>query len=116
MLPVAAGFIIITAILFTSMGVAIASSMEDMQGFQLIVNFLVMPIFFLSGALFPLQGLPRAMEIVTRINPLTYGIDGMRGALINGSRFGIAHNFIILCVLTGIVLAIGNFMFERVEA
>lgn len=116
MLPVAVLFIILVAVLFTSMGVAIASSMEDMQGFQLIMNFLVMPIFFLSGALFPLQGLPLAMEIVTRIDPLTYGIDGIRGALINGNKFGIAHNFVILSVLTVILLALGNYLFERIEA
>ena len=85
MLPVAALFVFLVAILFTSLGVAIASRIEDMQGFQLIMNFLVMPIFFLSGALFPLQGLPTAMEVIIKIDPLTYGIDGLRGALINTS-------------------------------
>ena len=53
-----------------------------MQGFQLIMNFLVMPIFFLSGALFPLDNLPTALAIVTQLDPLTYGVDGLRGALI----------------------------------
>ena len=59
-----------------------------MQGFQLIMNFLVMPIFFLSGALFPLADLPPALAVVTRLDPLTYGIDGLRGALIGVSHFG----------------------------
>jgi len=116
MLPAAFCFVVLAALLFTSLGVAIASSMEDMQGFQLIMNFLVMPIFFLSGALFPLQGLPKAMEIVTRIDPLTYGIDGLRSTLINGGKFGAAQDFIILTLLTVILLAVGSFLFERIEA
>jgi len=116
MLPVAIGIIILVAVLFTSLGIAMASTMEDMQGFQLIMNFLVMPIFFLSGALFPLQGLPRVMEIITRIDPLTYGIDGVRAALINGGKFSIGYDFFILTVLTVILLAVGSFLFERIEA
>ena len=116
MLPVAFGFVVLVAVLFTSLGVAIASSMEDMQGFQLIMNFLVMPVFFLSGALFPLQGLPTAMEIVTRIDPLTYGIDGVRSALISSGKFGITQDFFILAVLTAILLAVGSYLFERIQA
>src|SRR5664279_1929861 len=53
--------------------VAPVSRFEIMLGFQLIMNCLVMPIFFLSGALFPLQGLPKFMEVATKIDPLTYG-------------------------------------------
>lgn len=69
------------AIFFTGLGLAIASMMKDMQGFQLIMNFLIMPIFFLSGALFPLENLPSAIYFISRIDPpLTYGVDGMRGA------------------------------------
>jgi len=68
-------------VFFTAMGTAIASRLEDMQGFQMIMNFLVMPIFFLSGALFPLAGLPSSIFIAASLNPLTYGVDGLRGAL-----------------------------------
>src|SRR3989339_20309 len=82
----ALGFIFITAVLFTALGTAIASVLEDMQGFQLIMNFLVMPLFFLSGALFPLQGLTGPIKIVTYFDPLTYGVDGLQGALIGHSR------------------------------
>jgi ABC-2 type transport system permease protein len=114
-LPVALFFIFLIALLFTSLGTAIASQLEDMQGFQLIMNFLVMPIFFLSGALYPLQGLPKIMELITKIDPLTYGIDAVRGALINISSFGIAVDAIILLILTGILLAIGSYFFERIQ-
>jgi len=116
MLPVAALFVILVAVIFTSLGVAIASRIEDMQGFQLIMNFLVMPIFFLSGALFPLQGLPAVMDVVIKIDPLTYGIDGLRYALINVSTFGIATDLTIMFILAFILLGIGSYLFERIQA
>jgi ABC-2 type transport system permease protein len=78
MVAVAFGFMFLIAILFTALGTAIASKLEDMQGFQLIMNFIIMPVFFLSGALFPLDGLPKIIDYVTRFNPLTYGVDGVR--------------------------------------
>jgi ABC-2 type transport system permease protein len=115
MLPVAAVLVFLVALLFTSLGIAIASGIEDMQGFQLIMNFLVMPIFFLSGALFPLQGLPKAMEIITRFDPLTYGIDGVRAVLLNTSTFGLPTDFLIITILTAIVLGIGTYLFERIQ-
>ena len=114
MLPVAALFAILVAIIFTSLGIAIASRIEDMQGFHLIMNFLVMPIFFLSGALFPLQGLPAVMETVIKVNPLTYGIDGLRDALVNASTFGITIDFIIS--LAVVLLGIGSYLFEKIQA
>src|SRR5204862_3917150 len=79
-LPLALLFMILIAIVFAAAGTVIGSSLQNMQGFQLIMNFLVMPIFFLSGALYPLSNLPVALAAVTRIDPLTYGIDGLRGA------------------------------------
>lgn len=66
---------------FVSLGIAFASQMNDPHGFQLIMNFLIMPVFFLSGALFPLDGIPEWLAVTTRLNPLTYGVDGMRYAL-----------------------------------
>jgi ABC-2 type transport system permease protein len=115
MLPVAALFAFMVAVLFTSLGIAIASRIEDMQGFQLIMNFLVMPIFFLSGSLFPLQGLPKALEIIAKIDPLTYGIDGLRHALINSGNFGIVTDFVVIFVITVVLLGIGSYLFERIE-
>ncbi len=116
MLPVAALFVFVIAVLFTSLGIAIASTLHDMQGFQLIMNFLVMPIFFLSGALFPLQGLPAIMEVVTRVDPLTYGVDAMRGALISANTFGMATDFLIIVAIAAILLVVGSYLFERIEA
>ncbi|MCL5970022.1 MAG: ABC transporter permease [Patescibacteria group bacterium] len=116
MFPLALLFIFLVALLFTSLGTAIASVLEDMQGFQLIINFLVMPIFFLSGALFPLQGLPQIMEIVAKIDPLTYGIDGLRFALISVSSFNVVTDFLVLSIITLILLGVGSYLFSKIEA
>ena len=75
-LPTAFLFLALIAVMFTALGTAIASVLSDFQGFQLIMNFLVMPIFFLSGALFPLNGLPGALNVLATIDPLSYGVDG----------------------------------------
>jgi ABC-2 type transport system permease protein len=116
LIPFAFLFIFLVALLFTSLGTAIASVLEDMQGFQLIMNFLVMPTFFLSGALFPLKGVPKVMEIIARMDPLTYGIDGVRGALISQANFGILNDFFILTVFTLVLLITGSYLFERIQA
>jgi ABC-2 type transport system permease protein len=103
------------ALLFTAVGTAIACKLEDMQGFQLIMNFLVMPLFFLSGALFPLQGIPRGLQIATRIDPLTYGVDALRGLLTDGAQFHVLFDFAILWILIVIALAAGSALFKRIE-
>jgi len=108
-------FMALIALFFTALGTAIASVLKDMQGFQLIMNFLLMPLFFLSGALFPLQGLPKAITAVARINPLSYGVDGLRGTLVNGAHFGLLTDFLVLSIITIIILAIGSFLFSKIE-
>lgn len=114
-LPLAILFMILIALLFTALGTAIASLLDDMQGFQLVMNFLIMPIFFLSGALFPLENLPNALTVITHLDPLTYGVDGLRDALIGTGVFSVAMNFTVLIVLTAIFLGIGTYLFSRIE-
>lgn len=115
-IPLALLITFLVALLFTSLGTAIASLLEDMQGFQLIMNFLVMPIIFLSGAFFPLEGLPKFMEYVVKIDPLTYGIDGLRDVLIGVSNFGVTLDLIVLGCTTAILLGIGSYLFSRIQA
>jgi ABC-2 type transport system permease protein len=86
-----------------------------MQGFQLIMNFLVMPIFFLSGALFPLSNLPSALTVATRIDPLAYGVDGIRGALIGVSQFGFVTDVAVLGVVASAFLVLGAWSFSRIQ-
>ncbi|RPJ55667.1 MAG: multidrug ABC transporter permease [Dehalococcoidia bacterium] len=116
LLPVAVLIIFIVAMLFAALGISIASLLEDMQGFQLIMNFLVMPIFFLSGAFFPLEGLPKALEVITRIDPLTYGIDGLRHVLSGSGTFGMGLDLLIIVVIAALVLGVGSYLFERIQA
>jgi ABC-2 type transport system permease protein len=115
LVPLGVLFMLLIAIVFGALGVAIGSSLQDMQGFQLIMNFLVMPIFFLSGALFPLNNLPKALAIVTRLDPLSYGVDGLRGALIGVTHFGIATDLIVLAVVAVALLYVGAWRFSKIE-
>ncbi|MGQ9625491.1 MAG: ABC transporter permease [Anaerolineae bacterium] len=115
LLPLAFLFMILIAILFTALGTTIASLLEDMQGFQLIMNFLVMPLFFLSGALFPLQGLPKALGIVASVDPLAYGVDGLRGTLVNQAHFGLTTDFLVLGAIASILLIIGGYLFSKIQ-
>lgn len=114
-LPLALIFVALIALLFTALGTAIASILDDMQGFQLIMNFLIMPLFFLSGALFPLNGLPKALSIITSFDPLTYGVDGLRGTLIGSSHFGLLTDLVILSLITSILFLIGSYLFSRIQ-
>lgn len=108
-------FMILIALLFTALGTAIASILQDMQGFQLIMNFLIMPIFFLSGALFPLAGLPKAIQAVVSINPLSYGVDGLRGAITGTFNFGLSVDLLVLSIATTVLIGIGTYLFSKIQ-
>ena len=114
-LPLALVFMIMTAIVFAGLGVAIGSQLKDIQGMQLIMNFIVLPIYFLSGALFPLSGLPTVLNILTRIDPLSYGVDGLRNILIGTSEFAPELSFGVLCVAAVIFVALGSYSFSKIE-
>ncbi len=108
-------FVVLIAVVFAALGTSIGSVLEDMQGFQLVMNFLVLPIFFLSGALYPLRNLPMALKFVTRIDPLSYGVDGLRGVLIGAWQFSFMLDAGLLCVLTALFLASGAYLFSRIQ-
>ena len=110
---VAIGLLI--ALVFAGFGTAVGSSLKDMQGFQMVMNFLVMPIFFLSGALFPLMGLPRALDIIAKIDPLSYGVDGLRASMTGLSHFGQTMDLAVLSVLTVILLMVGSRLFAKIQ-
>ena len=115
MLPLALLFMALIACAFSALGTAIGSALENMQGFQLIMNFLVMPIFFLSGALYPLSGLPAAFSFVVSLDPLAYGVDGLRTALTGVSHFGPAVDALVLVVVAAVLLVIGSRLFSRIQ-
>jgi ABC-2 type transport system permease protein len=111
------GFVFMTliAIVFAALGTIIGSALRDMQGFQLIMNFLVMPIFFLSGALYPLANLPPALAVATRLDPLSYGVDGLRAAFIDRSYIGVPTDLAVLVALATLFLALGARAFSRIQ-
>jgi len=113
--PLAILFMFLVGFLFTALGTALGSVLEDMQGFQIIMNFLIMPIFFLSGALFPLAGVPRGIAIAATVDPLAYGVDGLRAMLSGNAHFGIAVDLAVLVAGTLVALALGAKLFSRIQ-
>jgi ABC-2 type transport system permease protein len=109
-------FMFITAFFFTALGTTIASKLRDMQAFPIIMNFLVMPLFFLSGSIFPLTTAPKALQIIGKLDPLTYGIDGLRYAFLGVSAQNPWIDLLVLCGFSLIVLLIGKHFFEKMEA
>lgn len=103
------------ALVFTAFGTAIASMMEDMQGFGLIVNLVNMPLFFLSGALFPLTTAPFWIQWIAFVNPLSYGVDGLRGALALIAERPLIIDAAVLYGIALLFVAAGGWLFERVK-
>ena len=102
--------------IFSALATAIGSSIKEMQGFQMVMNFLVMPLFFLSGAIYPLEGLPRPLAALTRVDPLTYGVDGVRGVLIGRTHFGVALDVAVLLGVGVVFVIFGAWRFSKLEA
>ena len=99
----------------TTLGIVIAARMKEMEGFQMIVNFLIMPIFFLSGALFPLTNLPKWLMVLAYIDPLTYGVDLLRGIMLNLNNFPLAYDAVIVLIFTLLMTALAVFEFNLAE-
>jgi ABC-2 type transport system permease protein len=100
---------------FLGLGLVFASQMKDMQGFSIVMNFVIFPIFFLSGALYPVENFPSWLRILSYLDPLTYGIDGLRAILIDNSSFPLTLNLgLVLIAATGMVI-LGAYLFERSE-
>lgn len=115
-IPLAFFFMGLVAFVFASLGMAIGSVLEDMQGFQLVMNFLVLPIFFLSGALFPLSNLPVVLKWITHVDPLTYGVDALRGTLTAMGHFSLGLDTVVLCALAVLFVTVGSYLFSRIQA
>ena len=115
LVPVSLVVMALIALLFTALGTAIASKLDDMQGFQLIMNFLIMPLFFLSGALFPLNQMPPALLLVAKFDPLSYGVDGLHYLLTGMGALGLQMDFLVLAIAVGVLLLIGSWLFSKIE-
>lgn len=106
----------IISVSFVSLGVMIASTMEDMHGFQLVTNFLVMPMFFLSGALFPLSSAPQFVRWISYIDPLTYSVETLRYILTGSSFLPIHVSLGVNLLFLAITTVAAAYLFSRIES
>ena len=108
-------FMLLVSVIFISLGLVFASNMKDIHGFNMITNFIVFPLFLLSGALFPVGNLPVEVQTLAYLDPLTYGVDGLRGALLGTTVFPLVLDLSILVLTSLGMVAIGAFFFERCQ-
>ena len=109
-------FMILIAVTFLGLGLVFASKMRDIQGFSIVMNFVIFPLFFLSGALYPLENFPVWLRYISKLDPLTYGVDGLRAALIGVSSFSIFYNFIFMVIFSLVMIFLGAYFFEKSES
>lgn len=115
LVPVALLVLVFMALALTSFGAGIASAVDDFQGFQGINNLLVLPLFFLSSALYPLNNIPEALKIVSSINPVSYMVDALRTLLTGQSHFGLGKDLIIMAITFVLCLFFAVNRFNRIQ-
>jgi len=108
-------FILLVSMAFVSLGIAFASKMKDMQGFQIIMSFIIMPIWILSGAFFPLEGTPFWIYTLSVIDPLTYGVDGLRASLVGISAMPILLDAAVLLAFSATMITLSAWLFSKTE-
>ena len=108
-------FMFLIGVGFIGLGIAIASKMEDTHGFSLIVQFIIFPTFLLSGALFPISNFPDFLKPIIYINPLSYGVDGLRASLIGFSQFPLLLDLFLLLIFDLAMISLGSWLFSKTE-
>lgn len=105
----------LVAVCMTSIGLAFGGFLSSIESFQLIVNFVVWPLFFFSGALYQLSELPWWLDLVTKLNPLTYGVDALRIVLLPGyvPTFALWVDIVMLAIFCLPAMALGMAAFSR---
>jgi ABC-2 type transport system permease protein len=99
-----------------ALGIAIAAGMKTFEGFGGVVNFLIMPIFFLSGALYPLDGIPHVLRVVVLLNPMSYAVDAVRGLTVGVHHFPYWLDLGVLLATTALLAVVATRRFNRMEA
>jgi len=99
------------ALPLTAMGLVIASRMTSFEGFGTMANFVIMPMFFLSGAIFPVQSAPQLLRNISVVNPLTYGVDLLRGVFygMNAHPVGLSMGILLLFSAASLAGAVWSF-------
>ncbi len=104
------------SVAFLGLGLIFASKMKDMQGFSMVMNFVIFPLLFLSGAFYPLENFPSWLRYISYLDPLTYGVDGLRGVLVGISSYSILFNFVIMVGFAMVMIFLGAYFFEKSES
>ena len=108
---------LLIAFTFIGLGLIFASRMKDMQGFGIVMNFIIFPFFFLSGALTPLENFPWVIRALSYADPLTYGVDGLRAVLIGDARrFPVLVDLAVMAGFSLVMLFLGAYFFEKSES
>jgi ABC-2 type transport system permease protein len=115
-LILAFAFMILISFVAIGIGLIIASRMENIEGFQFVVSLFVFPLLFLSSPFSPLESLPSWLRTIAFIDPITYGVDGLRASLIGYSYFPIYINLSVLIILSIIMMGLGSYFFSKSEA
>jgi len=103
------------ALVFSLLGNIIAAKVDDFEAFPTVMNFLILPMFFLSGAIFPISNLPPLVEIITRFNPMRYGVNLLRSTMNMSLTETNLVDAGILLLLVIILLLIGSSVFNKIE-
>lgn len=114
-LPAAAMFATLVAIAFAALGATIGSTLKDMHGLHTVMNLVVFPVFLLSGALFPLDNLPPSLTLLTSLDPLAYGVDGLRSTLSGQEHFSSTLNVTVLAASAVALCWAGAWRFSKIE-
>jgi ABC-2 type transport system permease protein len=111
----ATGVGILLAIGMVSIGLTLGAFFESFEGFQVVVTFLIFPLFFLSGALFPIDGLDPAFAVAVQLDPVTYAVDAMRGILVGVQHFPMWLDISVLVGFDIVMVAVGTWAFRRMK-
>ena len=115
-IPPALILLVITAIALVSLGLALGSLFQSLEGFQVISSFLIFPLFFLSGALFPITDkLPTWLQGLVKLKPVTETGDGVRGALLGVNIFPLYIDFVVVIIFAVLMFLLGNVLFSRMK-
>ena len=107
--------VILTAIGFVALGLTIGAFFDSLEGFQLIGTFLVFPLFFLSGALYPLDHVPAWLRVLSRLDPVTYAVDAARYAMLGRAAFPLALDLGVLAAFAAATVVLGSVAFSRMR-
>jgi ABC-2 type transport system permease protein len=111
-------FMVLISLSFVSVGLAFASRMEDPIAFPIVINFLIMPLYFLSGALFQVQLAPSWLSFLSHLDPLMYGVDGIRGAILGSSyaQYPMWFDIAVIGVFAVAMILLGSYLFKKIKA